>query len=242
MSNTPIRIPADRRADDPRRVEERGVEPDRVGDVVAADHLDGERLTGRHVDRVRDPEHRAEHHDVPDLHDVRRASARTGANASSHRDRLGRHQRLALRQLVGDHAAEQPEQDDRPELGERHDARARAGRGSAAGRASPGRPAASTSRRARSPGRRRTGGSCGGGRRGRRGTRSSRRPVDRGSGSAEAASSACGAGSRPASISSWWARRWLAAGLGLLDHRVEPDGLGAQRRDLAIDRAQGRRR
>ena len=38
-----------------------------------------------------------------------------------HRDGLGRDQRLALRELVGDHAAEQAEDDHRPELGDRHE-------------------------------------------------------------------------------------------------------------------------
>ena len=90
MSNAPISSPATAGPTIRERVEERGVEPDGVRDVVAADHLDRERLAGRHVDRVRDPEQGGEDHHVPDLDDAGRGQHEQDER-EDHRHGLRRH-------------------------------------------------------------------------------------------------------------------------------------------------------
>ena len=57
--------PGEAGTDDAADVERRGVEADRVGQVVAADHLDHERLPGRGVERRTDAEHEGQHEHVP---------------------------------------------------------------------------------------------------------------------------------------------------------------------------------
>ena len=85
MSNAPISRPATAGPRIRDAVEHRGVEPDRVRDVVAADHLDRERLAGRHVDRVRDAEQRGEDHHVPDLDDAGHGEQRRGRTRGASR-------------------------------------------------------------------------------------------------------------------------------------------------------------
>ena len=111
----------DSRPDDPRGVELGRVEPDGVRHVLAADHLDGEGLAGRHVDRVVDAEENRQDQDVPDLDDAGHGQPEEDER-EDHRHGLCREERLAFRQLVGDDATEQAENDDRPELGDRHQA------------------------------------------------------------------------------------------------------------------------
>ena len=62
----PMVRPAMAGPDDARAVEHRGVERDRVADVLAADHLDRERLADGHVDRVHAAEQEREHDDHRD--------------------------------------------------------------------------------------------------------------------------------------------------------------------------------
>ena len=113
----------------------------------------------------------------------------------------------------------------------------------------PGRPAASRCRRATRAGRRRTGGSCGGGTRGRRWRTRSPRGAGRGVGAARGSSgrgrrarrvAGCSwVGSRPASRSSRWPARWA--------RRSSASAIIASRRsilrrsdaDLAVDRVEG---
>ena len=57
----------DGRSDDPAEVERRAVERDGVLQVVAADHLDDERLARGCIDGSADAEQQREQEDVPDL-------------------------------------------------------------------------------------------------------------------------------------------------------------------------------
>ena len=59
--------PARRGPDDAADVEGRGVQADRVGQLVAPDHLDHERLAGRGVERRTTPEHEGQDVDLPRL-------------------------------------------------------------------------------------------------------------------------------------------------------------------------------
>ena len=136
--------------DDPRAVQHRGVQRDRVDDVVAVDHLDEERLPRRDVERVGDAEQRRQHEDVPDLNDVRRASAPARANASTIIARLRRDQARdggSARSAID--AAERREHEDRNLPGEPDQAEQAPPSRSAGRSATTARPSASRCRRAR---------------------------------------------------------------------------------------------
>ena len=106
---------ADRRTDDPGGVEEHRVERDGVDDLVAADHLDDERLASRVVEGVDEAEDRREHVDVPELDPVR--GDEDGQDERlDHRRRLGDQQHPPLRQAVDDHPGEEGEDRHRQEL------------------------------------------------------------------------------------------------------------------------------
>ena len=77
--------PADprRRTDNPRGVEHRRVQRDRVHQVLAADQLDEERLTRRDVEGVDDPQAGSQREDLPDLDAAGDVSAARAARPSS---------------------------------------------------------------------------------------------------------------------------------------------------------------
>ena len=103
------------RADDARRVEHRRVEGDRVADVAAPDDLDHEALADGHVDRVGGAEEQRQDDDHPDLDDT--GQREHGEDRGEHHHHgLHDEDRLALRQDVGEHAAEQSEDHHREEL------------------------------------------------------------------------------------------------------------------------------
>ena len=58
----------DRRADDARSIEHRGIQRDGVHQVLFADHVDEERLTSGNIESVHHSEQSCEHEDVPNLH------------------------------------------------------------------------------------------------------------------------------------------------------------------------------
>ncbi|MFN8629172.1 MAG: hypothetical protein U0838_02285 [Chloroflexota bacterium] len=106
---------ADGRAHDARAVEHRRVEGHRVLDVVAAHHLDAERLTGGHVDRVRHAQEQRKREDVPHLHDAG-LRERKQDEREHHLGELRRDEGLPLGQRVGHDPAEQAEDHHRQEL------------------------------------------------------------------------------------------------------------------------------
>ena len=112
---------ADGGPDDARAVEHRRVERDRVGEVLAADHLDAERLTDRHVDRVGDAQRERDEHEHPDL-DGARHDQQEDDEREDHLATCVDDQEPALGQRVGDDAGEQAEQQDGDELGGDDDA------------------------------------------------------------------------------------------------------------------------
>ncbi len=104
-----------RRTDDPGAVEDRGVERNGVGDVLAADHLDDERLAGGHVDRVDEAEQECQHEYMPDLDDLE--GDQCGENQGQQPGRgLGPDDRLPLGPYVGDDPAEEAQDQDGHEL------------------------------------------------------------------------------------------------------------------------------
>ena len=135
----PDRQAGDGRAEHPRAVEHRRVEADGVADVLPADHLDRERLAGRHVDRVRTPEDAAR---TKTSRPGRRRS-RSSANseeADDHRDDL-RH--VSASGAWAAASAITPPNSPKTSTGRTGTptrAPARTDRRSAGGRASPGRP------------------------------------------------------------------------------------------------------
>ena len=106
----------DGRTDDPGGVEQRGIERDGGRDVLAADHLDAERLADGHIDRVRHAEQEGQREDHPDLDDVG-VDERGQDPGEDHHAGLGPDENAALRQRIGEDAREQPEDHDRDELG-----------------------------------------------------------------------------------------------------------------------------
>ena len=122
--------PGDRRADDPRRLDDDAVEADRVDDPVGADHLDHEALPGRVVDRV-DRAHREDREvDHPGRDDAG-AGDREEADRGERHQRLGHHQQPPLREAVGEQPAPGAEEEHRQEL----QRRGQADRDAAAGQA-----------------------------------------------------------------------------------------------------------
>ena len=146
-------------------------------------------------------------------------------DGQDHHHRLDREQGLALGQDVGEDAGEQPEDHDREELRGGDDAEPERVAASAAGPARPGRPAASTCRRARWPGRRRTAGSCGGG---TRDTPGAARPASAVAAGFRAGSPSAGCAAWPPSSSARWRDPGARRRLGVVDHRVEAGGLGLE--------------
>ena len=118
----------DRRADDARAVEEARVERDGVRQLARPDHLEGQRLAARRVERERDAAERGEHVDD-------RQGRRSGQRDDGERDgdrhgaRLRRHDELARLDPVGDDSGSEPEDgewDESPER-ERADRERRSG-------------------------------------------------------------------------------------------------------------------
>ena len=103
------------RANDTCRIEHRRVERDRVVEVLAAHHLDDERLASGHVERLDAAQQEREHEDLPDL-DQSGRDERRERECQDHQDGLGGHERPALRQMIGDEPAEQAEDQHRREL------------------------------------------------------------------------------------------------------------------------------
>jgi hypothetical protein len=108
--------PGDGRPEDPRPVEDSAVERDRIGHVLPADHLDHERLAHRHLDRAGHAQQRGHEPHVPDG-DLAAEHEQPEDDCQHQRAGLRGDERAPLGQHVGDDAAEQPEGEDRQELG-----------------------------------------------------------------------------------------------------------------------------
>ena len=116
----------DGRSDRPGDVDEHRIEADRVAEVLFADELHHERLPGRVLERVVEPQDHRQEADLPYRH-------RAGDGQQAERQRLHSHRRLQhnhqvpLVDAVGDHAAvgaehqhrQRLEGDDDPERGAR---------------------------------------------------------------------------------------------------------------------------
>ena len=112
---------ADCRPDDARRVEERGVERDRVRELGWPDHLIRERLPRGCVEHEHDASQHGEHVHLPWL-DVAEQREQGQERRHDHRGRLRRHHQPARVEPVGEHAGEQAEDAEREELAEDEDA------------------------------------------------------------------------------------------------------------------------
>ena len=106
---------ADAGPDDPRGIEERGVERDRVRQLVSADHLEGQLLAGRRVEHEHDPRQQGERVDHPNLDDAGEDHSRE-RRRDHHPDRLRDDDRPPGVEPVDDHAGHQPENAERHEL------------------------------------------------------------------------------------------------------------------------------
>src|SRR6266511_1347558 len=111
---------AERRAEDPRPVEQAGVQTDRVRQLSRPDHAEGERLARGRIQHLHEPHQRGDHVHVPGARDTRQ------------RDRGDRRREKHLRHLsadhgsprvepVHDHARHKAEERERHELAERQD-------------------------------------------------------------------------------------------------------------------------
>ena len=107
--------PGNGRPDDARAVEDGRIEGDRVGDVVAADHLHHERLASGHVHRVDQAQKEREDEDVPDHDDVEVSEQAQGERQQAQRD-LGSDHGPSFGPDVGDDPSEEAQKQDRQEL------------------------------------------------------------------------------------------------------------------------------
>ncbi len=109
------------RSEHPRQVELDRVQRDGVRQIFLVDERGQQRLIRRASERLRDARHERQRHDVPDLDDVE--IHQDGERARrGHLDVLRRHQRLAAVVAIGEHAADEREEDDRQLLQERVEA------------------------------------------------------------------------------------------------------------------------
>ena len=115
------RGPADGGADDARRVEQARVERDRVRQLVAPDHLIGERVPAGRVEDERGAAERGEHVRMPDLGHAREGE-RGECDRDEHRRGLRHDHEAADVEAVGDHAGEEAEDGERGEAAEREHA------------------------------------------------------------------------------------------------------------------------
>ena len=114
--------PRDRGAEDARRVEQAGVQRDRVGQLRPAHHLDGEGLAHGCVDDEDRAARGGEQEHLPDLGAVGERETGEG-RGDAHQRALGEDERPAPVEAVGERAAEEPEERVGTELadGERPD-------------------------------------------------------------------------------------------------------------------------
>ena len=109
------------RTDQTGTVEHGAVEPDGVGDVIGADHLDHERLTGGIVEDGHAPEQEGEDVDHPQLGDAGQHDQEEGDGEHGRRA-LCPDERAALVESVGNHAAPHAEEQHGKELQGHHQA------------------------------------------------------------------------------------------------------------------------
>ncbi len=112
---------ADRRPDDPCRVEERGVERDRIRELGRPDHLIRERLPRGCVEHHHHASQHGEHVHLPWL-DVPEQRQHRQERRRDHRGRLCRHHEPARVEPVGEDAGKEAEDAERQELAEDEDA------------------------------------------------------------------------------------------------------------------------
>ena len=112
---------ADRGPDDPRRVEERGVERDRIRELGRPDHLVRERLPRGCVEHQHHASQHGEHVHLPWL-DVAEQRQQRQERRRDHRGRLRRHHEPARVEPVGEDAGKEAEHAERQELAEDEDA------------------------------------------------------------------------------------------------------------------------
>ena len=114
----------ERRPDDSRAVHHRAVERDRIREILAAAHLDDERLPRGHVEGHHHAAERSHGDDLPRLH-VAAPHEECEEQREHHRDDLCDDEHGALRMAIGDPAAPRGKKKHRPRGGRGHDAEQR---------------------------------------------------------------------------------------------------------------------